>query len=256
MTKSQQVGVLGALLVVIVLVGGWRTWSAVQEARHGPPGRKQSPAEWQKHLKVLSVDRESPEGFRPIEPPNTQCAGLANIPLAKLRWRDLIGRFDHFEVHDGGIPFPIHNKTLELGGNCVLKGSIDDRGEDLEPGEGWLDLTVAVSHTGKVPFSKLPRHHQSLCAIIMVVPGGKGDLAGLKVGDIVVGLGKLDLTQQLVEEDVCQALVDEAKSFAAGEAFSMTVVKDGQLVQVPRVGGVMLGIQFVRVPALDSDLTP
>lgn len=255
MTQSQQVRLLGALLAAIVVIGGWRTWSAVRDARRGP-GRVQSNAEWLTHLKVVSIEREAPEGFQPVDNPNAHCAGLNNIPLAKLRWRDLPQRFDGMDAVASGLPFPIHNKAMELGGNCVLKGSIDDRGEGLEPGEEWLELTVAVSHTGKVPFSKLPKRHQSFCAIIEVTPGGEGDRAGLKVGDVVVGAGQLDLSQQLVEGDVCTALSDAFQAFKPNESYSMAVVKDGTLTQVPRVGGVMFGIRFTQVPVLDSDLTP
>ena len=135
MNKSQQVALLGVLLALIVGIGGWRTWAALHDT--APKGRQQSNAEWQTHLKVVSIDREAPEGFVPGLPSH-HCAGLPNVVLAKLRWRDQLQNLEWLDsMKSDGLPFPIHNKILELNGNCMLKGGIDDHGEELEAGEGW-----------------------------------------------------------------------------------------------------------------------
>lgn len=255
MNKSQQVALLGTLLALIVAIGGWRTWSAMHDT--GPKGRHLTNAEWQQHLEVVSIDREAPEGFVPTDHPNQHCAGLPNVVLAKLRWRDQLSALEWLDsMKTDGLPFPIHNKVNELNGNCVLKGGIDDRGKDLEAGEGWVELSVAVTHTGKVPFAKVPRRHQPMCIIIEVPPGSGGERAGLKVGDVVVGAGDFDLSSQPGEGDVCVGIVAAMDRFGPQQPYVMKVVKDGALIEVPRMGGEKFGIRFTQVPVLDADLTP
>ena len=255
MTTSRQIVLLGALLIVIIGVGGWRTWSAMKETRGGA-GQVRTNEQWLTHLKVVGIDAEAPEGFVPTDNPNKHCAGVPVIPLARLRWRDQARSFAAIDSAEGGLPFPIHNKAIELRSNCVLKGSSDDRGEELEPGEAWLELTVALAHTGKVPFAHLPRRYQPMCVITDVNPGEAGDRAGMKKGDVLVSAGDFDLSKQLVAPPVCNALVAAIMKFKSDETYSMGVIRDGALIQVPRKGGELFGIRFYDVPVLDTDLSP
>lgn len=255
MTKSQQVGVLGALLAVILVVGGWRTWSAIQDARHpGPAWKEKTPAEWLTHLKVVSIEGEAPEGVVPTGPPSRHCNGLPNIPLAKVRWRDRLETFPEFEETERGIVFPVFNKIRELNGNCVMRTGVDDRGEELEPGEGWLNLTIALTHTGKVPFAKLPQRHQPLCIVTEVSDQSEAERAGIKRGDLLVSVDDLDLSKQIIPGDVCITLMNAMAAHKPNEPYTMTLVHDGAVISVPRVGGVLFGFRFTHVQVLDSDL--
>lgn len=254
MTKSTQVVVLGGLLAVIVVFGGWRTWSAIQETKNLSGAKNKSPAEWLKHFKfepIAAADRALPDTGQVFY---LEGAGLQLIPLGKGRWRDLMPRLDRIEDAKG-IPFPMFNQARALHANALVKGTIDEQGEELEPGEGWLNVTFAFLHAGKVPFASMPRPDQALCVLTKVDPGSEGEKAGLKRGDLLVSAGEVDLAHRVAGDHECNELVAAIERFKAGESYTMTVVQDGTVRDVPRVGGQMFGLTFREAPVLDEDLT-
>ena len=247
-----KVGVLGLLIVGAVGLGIVRTLAALDEGRAGTREQPFDP-KWLAHL-VVSEVAEPPEDVRgggwicqPVDPPAFHLTKLAHF-----RWQDAVYNLDRLKPNT--LPYPIHNKTLELGGTLIVPGAIEDELPGLPAGEGVINLDVYLVTTGPIEIASVKHHHPFLCAVINIDPGGAGAKQGLRNGDVLSAADGFDLLDY-EGHTPCDSLTQRLGK-AAGEKVNVTLFRGGKKLTLELTSPKerSFGVPLTQAVVLEADL--
>jgi hypothetical protein len=166
--------------------------------------------------------------------------------LATLRLPGLLA--DHRHVLDSDtLQYEcLHDTAVELGGNDFVIEGVEPDPQD--PKEGKLVEGVYLVAAPRPPSPYGPRYPTRLTVATDVFAGGPAERAGLRPGDAIVDLDHRGLGEGKGEHSDAQAALS---ALADGVAATMTVVRDGQVVDLPvRKEDGQFGYRYQTVPVL------
>ncbi len=252
MTEDQKKVALAALIVLILAIGGWRTFSAVRDSRSGAD-HAMTPADWVAMMKVEVVGRV-PDGVTyfqqnqwPREP------ALPHLTLAHFRQPLWVHQAKEFQDSKNQTPAPVFNAIGQMRGNA----STIDGVEESDRGEGFADLLVTAYlvyiERPADPIAK--RIGTRACVVRDVFPGSAAEKCGLRAGDVLVDVDHAGLdVQARATEDPCTLYMHTTLHVRPEVPEIVTVARGSELVDVTMVkSGEKFGYTAFPCPVLTPD---